>query len=97
MSFQPCVYILASKHNGTIYTGVTSDLSVRVFQHRTGRVDGFTGRYDVTMLVWYELLETMDQAIAREKQIKNWRRSWKLQLIEADNPDWRDVYEDLNA
>lgn len=89
---QPCVYIMASKPRGTLYTGVTSDLIRRVWQHREGLIDGFTKRYDVKMLVWYEEHETMPQAIAREKAIKNWRRDWKIRLIEEMNRYWADLY-----
>jgi len=87
---QPAVYILASDRNGTLYAGVTSDLLSRTWQHREHLVDGFTKRYDVTMLVWYELHATMDAAITREKQIKKWNRAWKLRLIQEANPRWRD-------
>lgn len=89
---QPCVYIMASKPRGTLYTGVTSDLIRRVWQHREGLIDGFTKRYDVKMLVWYEEHETMPQAIAREKAIKNWHRDWKIRLIEEMNRYWADLY-----
>ena len=92
---QPCVYILASKRNGTLYTGVTSDLVQRVWQHKNGVVEGFTKRYGVHLLVWFEIHETMASAITREKAIKEWKRAWKLELIEKENPDWRDLYEDL--
>jgi putative endonuclease len=92
---QPCVYILASGRNGTLYTGVTSDLVKRVWQHKSEFVDGFTKQYGVHMLVWYEMHETMESAIAREKAIKAWRRAWKLGLIEKSNPDWVDLYEKL--
>jgi len=91
----PAVYILASKRNGTLYTGVTSDLMGRVHRHRTGEVQGFTREYGVKMLVWFELHATMEAAIQREKRIKKWYRKWKLELIEADNPEWRDLAEDL--
>ena len=87
----PCVYILASGHYGTLYTGVTSDLMGRLHQHRTGAAAGFTSRYKVHHLVYFELLGTMDLAIAREKQIKNWRRQWKINLIEQENPHWQDL------
>jgi putative endonuclease len=87
---QPCVYILASKRNGTLYVGVTSDLVKRTWEHKNDFVDGFTKRYGVHTLVWYERHETMASAIAREKALKNWRREWKLELIEASNPDWLD-------
>jgi putative endonuclease len=92
---QPCVYVLASGRNGTLYTGVTSDLVKRVWQHKSEFVDGFTRQYGVHMLVWYEMHETMESAIAREKAIKAWRRAWKLGLIEKSNPDWVDLYEKL--
>jgi putative endonuclease len=92
---QPCVYIMASKRNGTLYVGVTSDLPRRDWEHREGAVDGFTKRYGVKMLVWYELHATMEEAIVREKQIKEWKRAWKLRLIEAANPTWRDFSGDI--
>jgi putative endonuclease len=95
MDKQPCVYLLASKRNGTLYAGVTSSLIKRVWEHKTNAVDGFTKRYHVHMLVWYELHETMESAIAREKAIKEWQRVWKLELIERINPSWRDLYGDL--
>ena len=94
---QPCVYILASRRNGTLYIGVTSNIAQRVWQHRTRAVEGFTRTYRVNMLVYLELHETMEAAIIREKQLKKWRRQWKLQLIERDNPSWRDLYDDLLA
>jgi putative endonuclease len=78
-----------------LYTGVTSDLLSRVHQHRTGAVGGFTTRYAVNRLVWFEAALRMDEAIAREKQLKRWHRQWKLNLIEAGNPDWRDLAEDF--
>ncbi len=87
----PCVYILASKRNGTLYVGVTSNLIQRVWQHRNDQVEGFTKRYKVHTLVWYETHETMESAIAREKAIKEWQRAWKLELIEAANPGWQDL------
>jgi putative endonuclease len=93
--FQPCVYLLASKRNGTLYIGVTSNLLARIHQHRTGAVRGFTREYAVKQLVWFEQHATMDSAITREKRIKKWNRAWKLQLIEAENPDWRDLAEDF--
>ena len=93
---QPCVYIMASGRNGTLYTGVTSNLAQRAYQHREGLVPGFTKRYGCKFLVWYETLDTMPDAIAREKQIKAGSRKDKLRLIEALNPDWRDLYETLN-
>jgi putative endonuclease len=95
MDKQPCVYLLASDRNGTLYVGVTSDLIGRTWQHREHVVDGFTRRYEVTRLVWYELHETMESAILREKQIKKWMRAWKLELIDAGNPSWRDLWPDI--
>ena len=92
---QPCVYILASRRNGTLYSGVTSNLAKRVWQHKSDVADGFTKRYQVNMLVWYELHPTMQSAIAREKAIKEWKRTWKLELIEKTNPDWSDLSKDL--
>jgi putative endonuclease len=92
---QPCVYILASKRNGTLYVGVTSDLAKRAWEHKNDAADGFTKRYIVHLLVWYEVHESMESAIAREKAIKGWKRQWKLNLIEAMNPDWRDLYDSL--
>jgi putative endonuclease len=90
------VYILASKRNGTLYTGVTSDLVQRVWQHRNNLVAGFTKKYDVKMLVYYEVHENAEAAIIREKRIKKWRRAWKLRLIEEKNPQWEDLYEDIS-
>jgi putative endonuclease len=92
---QACVYLLASKRNGTLYVGVTSDLIQRVWQHKNDAVDGFTKRYGVHTLVWYEVHETMQTAIAREKAIKEWKRAWKIAVIQEMNPTWRDLYEDL--
>jgi putative endonuclease len=91
----PVVYIMASQRNGTIYTGVTSNLMQRVWQHREGVVPGFTWRYRVKLLVWYDEHGTMESAILREKQIKAWKRPWKLALFEGDNPEWRDLAVDL--
>jgi predicted GIY-YIG superfamily endonuclease len=92
---QPAVYIMTNRRNGTLYTGVTSDLPRRVYDHRTGAVPGFTSRYKLKMLVWYELYDDMTNAIMREKQIKAGSRKKKLALIEAQNPQWRDLYPDL--
>jgi putative endonuclease len=92
---QPCDYIMASKRNGTLYTGVTSNLPGRAFQHRTGLVKGFTAKYGCKLLVWYEVHESMYEAIAREKQIKAGNRAKKLALIEALNPSWKDLYEEV--
>jgi len=91
----PCVYLLASQRNGTLYVGVTSDLIKRVYQHKNNLADGFTQKYGVHTLVWFEQHETMESAITREKQIKKWNRDWKLQLIEESNSAWRDLYEDI--
>jgi len=91
----PCVYILASRRNGTLYVSVTSDLVKRVWEHQNNLVEGFTKRYGVHTLVWFEKHETMESAIAREKAIKEWKRRWKLDLIEQRNPEWRDLYEDV--
>ena len=91
------VYILASQRNGTLYTGVTGDLTHRVWEHREKLLKGFTAKYDVTRLVWYEEHGEIDQAILREKRIKRWRRDWKLRLIEAENPQWLDLYETWNC
>ena len=92
---QPVVYIMASRRNGTLYVGVTSNLPQRVWQHRTGVIGGFTKRYGCKMLVWYELHSTMLDAITREKQIKGGSRKKKLALIEALNPTWRDLFDEL--
>jgi putative endonuclease len=89
---QPAVYILASKRNGTLYVGVTSDLAVRVWQHRNDIVEGFTKQHGVHMLVYFELHDDMESAIVREKRLKKWNRAWKLRLIEEMNPDWNDLY-----
>jgi putative endonuclease len=89
------VYIMASGRNGTLYTGVTTDLARRAYEHREGQLEGFTRKYAVKMLVWFEIHESVTAAIVREKSIKRWRRAWKLALIEADNPQWRDLYETL--
>jgi putative endonuclease len=89
--FQPCVYILASRRHGTLYVGVTSNLLVRIVQHREGLIPGFTKAYGVRMLVWYEMHDTMEAAIVREKRLKDWRRAWKIALIEAQNEDWADL------
>ena len=88
---QPCVYILASHRNGTLYVGVTSDLIKRVGQHKQ-EAKGFAQKYQVRLLVWYEIHETMESAITREKAIKRWGREWKLNLVEKNNPDWKDLY-----
>lgn len=92
---QPCVYLLASQRNGTLYIGVTSDIVKRIWEHKNDAVEGFTKRYGVHTLVWYEAHETMESAITREKTIKVWKRKWKLKLIEKDNPQWIDLYDSL--
>jgi len=91
------VYILASKRNGTLYIGVTSDLPGRIAEHHAGTVPGFTGRYGVKMLVWYEHHSRIADAIQREKSLKRWYRKWKLDLIETANPDWHDLYDAMIA
>ena len=92
MHKKPAVYILASKRNGTLYIGVTSDLVKRIWEHRNDVVEGFTKRYGVHQWVWYEIHESMDSAIQREKRLKEWKRKWKVQLIENRNPNWEDLY-----
>ncbi len=92
---RPCVYMLASRRHGTLYVGVTSNLLKRVWEHKEDLVPGFTRRYGVHTLVWFEMHETMGAAIAREKAVKEWKRRWKVELIEKDNPEWRDLYEGL--
>jgi len=92
---QPCVYMLASSRNGTLYVGVTSDIIKRIWEHKSDSAEGFTKRYGVHTLVWHETHETMESAITREKTIKGWKRKWKLELIEKDNPQWTDLYVSL--
>ena len=92
---RPCVYILASRRKGTIYTGATSNLPQRVWQHKQGLVEGFTRTYSVHTLVWCEQHETMASAIVREKALKKWPRAWKVALIEELNPGWRDLYDEI--
>ena len=89
------IYILASERNGTLYIGVTSDLVKRIWQHKNDVVEGFTNKYHVHLLVYYELYEDIYTAIAREKQLKNWRREWKMALIEKANPIWKDLWETI--
>ncbi|PZQ60198.1 MAG: endonuclease [Phenylobacterium zucineum] len=91
------VYILASQRNGTLYVGVSGDLSRRIHQHQQGEVPGFTTKYGVKRLVWYEDFPTALEAISAEKRIKRWRRRWKLELIERLNPTWADLYETWNS
>jgi putative endonuclease len=95
MSKQPAVYILSSKRNGTLYVGVTSDLLKRVWEHRNNLMEGFTKRYGVHQLVWYELHGSLESAIKREKRLKDWKRKWKVQLIEKTNPNWEDLYPSI--
>ncbi len=91
------VYILSSKRNGTLYTGVTSDIVKRVYEHKNGLVEGFTKKYNIHNLIWYEAHESAESAINREKQIKKWKRAWKLKLIEKENPKWIDLYESIRS
>jgi putative endonuclease len=91
------VYILASARYGTLYVGVTSDLVGRIWQHKEGAADGFTKKYGIKQLVWFETHAEMVSAITREKQIKKWNRTWKIELIQQENPHWRDLYEDITA
>jgi putative endonuclease len=95
MEKQPCVYILASQKNGTLYIGVTSDVVRRGWEHRNNQVKGFTKTYHVHSLVYYEMHADMMSAITREKQLKKWNRVWKIHLIEQMNPTWRDLWEEL--
>jgi len=92
---QPAVYILASKRNGTLYIGVTSDLVKRIWEHKNNMVEGFTKLYGVHQLVWYEVHESMESAIEREKRLKEWKRKWKLELIESSNPNWQDLFNTI--
>ena len=91
---QPAVYILSSRRNGTLYVGVTSDLERRIWQHRNSAGSSFTRQYEVNRLVYIELCESIFDAIQREKQLKRWKRSWKLALIESMNPDWKDLWNE---
>jgi putative endonuclease len=93
MTKSPCVYILASKPNGILYIGVTSDLEGRMAQHDQGLIEGFSLHYGVKRLVYYEFLRTMDEAIRREKRLKEWNRAWKVRLIESMNPEWRNLFD----
>ncbi len=89
------VYIMASKRNGTLYIGMTNNLARRVWEHKNNVVEGFTKKYGVHQLVWYEVADTPQAAITREKQLKKWNRAWKLKLIEATNPEWKDLYNEI--
>ena len=93
----PAVYMMANRYRGTIYVGVTSALWSRVWDHKNGTTPGFTTQYGVTTLVWYEHRQTMESAIRREKQIKEWQRSWKIRLIEEMNPGWRDLHDEIDV
>ena len=95
MDKQFCVYILASKRNGTLYIGVTSQLVARVWQHKNKVTEGFSAKYGVDKLVYYEAHDSAEAAFVREKQLKKWRRAWKIELIESLNPEWRDLYEEI--
>jgi putative endonuclease len=95
MAKQPAVYILATRPNGTLYIGVTSELPKRAWEHKNDMADGFTKRYGVHRLVYYELHDDMVSAITREKQMKKWNRAWKLELIESQNPDWNDLWDGI--
>lgn len=95
LNMPPSVYILASKRNGTLYIGVTSDLIKRIWEHKSDFVQGFTKQYQVHDLVWYEMHESIESAIIREKQLKEWKRQWKLDLIEQLNPYWNDLYQTI--
>ncbi len=89
------VYIICNKRNGSLYTGITSELIKRIYEHKNKLVDGFTMKYDIQRLVWYEIHNTAESAIAREKRMKKWERKWKLEIIEKDNPGWNDLYDDI--
>jgi putative endonuclease len=97
MDKHPCVYLLASDRNGTLYIGATSNLVQRIWQHRTHIVEGFTSRHGATRLVWYEAHATMGSAIQHEKRIKKWNRAWKMRLIDEVNPSWRDLWPDITG
>ncbi len=92
---QGFVYIMASRRNGTLYIGVTSDLAPRVYEHREGLIDGFTKKYGCTLLVWFEAFDDLEAARHRELQMKEWKRAWKLRVIEEMNPEWEDLYAGL--
>ena len=91
----PCVYILCNRPRGTLYIGVTSDLPAPIWQHKNDQADGFTRRYGIHTLVWHEVHDAMESAIAREKALKAWKRLWKIELVETSNPQWRDLAPDL--
>jgi putative endonuclease len=89
------VYIIASRRDGAIYIGVTNDIVRRIYEHRIKAVPGFASKYNITQLVWFEIYDDPISAITREKELKKWKRSWKVQLIEKDNPEWNDLYESI--
>ncbi|OYD25008.1 GIY-YIG nuclease family protein [Oceanimonas baumannii] len=95
MHKQPAVYMLTNQRNGTLYIGVTSNLVQRIWQHRQRAVEGFSARYGLHWLVYFELHDDMYSAITREKQLKKWKRAWKIRLIEVQNPGWRDLWEEI--
>jgi putative endonuclease len=97
MEKHPAIYILASQRNGTLYIGVTSNLVKRIWEHRSDLIDGFTKRYSCHTLVYFEQYPEMTEAILREKQMKTWNRAWKIELIEKQNPDWRDLWPDISC
>ncbi|HEX9882170.1 MAG TPA: GIY-YIG nuclease family protein [Hyphomicrobium sp.] len=97
MRKSPCVYMLASRRNGTLYVGVTSEIVGRVSLHKQDLIDGFSKRFGVHLLVYVEFHDSMEEAIAREKALKRWRRSWKIELIERENPGWRDLYWEVSG
>jgi putative endonuclease len=89
------VYIVASRKDGAIYLGITNDIVRRIYEHRTKATPGFTSKYNITLLVWFEIYDDPVSAISREKELKKWRRAWKIQLIETQNPGWDDLYESI--
>jgi putative endonuclease len=91
------VYILASKKNGTLYIGVTNDIIRRTYEHRNGLIEGFTKKYNVKLLVYYEIHQDINEAIKREKALKKWLRKWKIELIEKSNPNWKDLYDEITG
>jgi putative endonuclease len=93
---EPAVYMLATKPYGTLYIGVTSDLAKRIWEHRNGVVEGFTKQYGVHCLVYFEQFRSMIEAIEREKELKKWRRAWKMALVEKTNPEWRDLWPEIS-
>lgn len=95
MERNPCVYMLTNKSHGTLYIGVTSNLPKRVWEHKSKVVKGFSSKYNLSMLIWYEKHESMESAIIREKALKFWKRAWKIRLIEESNPNWNDLYKDV--